>query len=221
MKQYCASPTAVVDALTAAAFLVFLVGSRSRSQVRRPKQLAPSSVPWLWQASPLVVAAWLWLLLLLQHHTSDRIGSHLTSPHPCVRAVLPPCAALTRTPRRRKREQRPPSFFTHSHHMRSLTPPASRDQTEMRPVVSRPRAAPCPGPAAGGAGDAPCTHAAANHSSEGVPYANPHCLPARLQDRQNPRMSVATRASPQATCRWPAIDRPHLLSRSPECCLNQ
>ena len=109
LKQYCASPTAVVDALTAAAFLGFLVGARSRSQVRRPKQLAPSSVPWLWQASPLVVAAWLWLLLLLQHHTSDRIGSHLTSPHPCVRAVLPPCAALTRTPRRRKRIDATPS----------------------------------------------------------------------------------------------------------------
>ena len=37
-----------------------------------------------------------------------------------------------------------------------------------------------------------------------IPSANhPFCLPcAQLQDRQNPRLSITTRASPQATCRW-------------------
>ena len=37
-----------------------------------------------------------------------------------------------------------------------------------------------------------------------IPSANhPFCLPcAQLQDRQNPRLSIAIRASLQATCRW-------------------
>ena len=43
-----------------------------------------------------------------------------------------------------------------------------------------------------------------------IPSANhPFCLPcARLQDRQNPRLSSASRASPQPTCQWldPSID---------------
>ena len=41
-----------------------------------------------------------------------------------------------------------------------------------------------------------------------MPSANhPFCC-ARLQDRQNPRLSIASRASPQPTCQWldPSID---------------